>query len=89
MIRSLISYSCKLRATAILLTLREKIRQDTEHEIFVEYSSRLLRLTVENLAKMANGNYVKVEYRDLISPQKVETRTTEDIVNLIREKINS
>ena len=44
------------------------------------YVTDALRLTVENTAKFAGGNYIKARSIDIIEPKKVDTRTGDEIV---------
>ena len=50
--------------------------KDTAYRVYV---TDALRLTVENTAKFAGGNYIKARYIDIIEPKKHDNRTGEEI----------
>lgn len=52
------------------------------------YVTDCLQAISENVAKRISGKYVKIRYADAIKPQKVETRTAEQIISEMQEKMN-
>ena len=42
----------------------------------------------ENTAKLCGGSYITAKLDDIINPKPVDTRTTEEIVGGIKEKLN-
>ena len=50
------------------------------------YMTDALKITVENTAKFAGGSYIKARYIDIIEPQKVDTRTGDEIVEDIIQR---
>ena len=50
------------------------------------YMTDALKITVENTAKFAGGSYIKARYIDIIEPQKVVTRTGDEIVEDIIQR---
>jgi hypothetical protein len=42
----------------------------------------------ENTAKTCGGSYITAKLDDILNPKPVDTRTTEEIVGGIREKLN-
>lgn len=51
------------------------------------YVSDSLRLITENTAKMSQGSYLKIRYADLIEPRKEETRTANEVINDLKDKL--
>ena len=81
-IRSLLSYPCRLSAKAIISTLPEKIKQEHENEVYKVYIAECARIITENTAKSVGGNYIKATFADILKPQKEkieDTRTGEEI----------
>lgn len=64
-------------------TLNMKYRQD----LFRDYMAEGIRATVNNLSHVFGGVTMEVSYHDLIHPPKKETRTEEEIINHIQEKL--
>lgn len=62
-------------------------RKEQEEKAYNNYVTRCLRLIAENSAKLSGGSYIKMEYEDIIKPRKIETRTSEEIINDIRQKL--
>lgn len=85
--RSLLSYSCRLSAKVIISTLPEKCKERLERELYEQYMTTCLRLGVENVAKYVQGNYINVEYTDLINPKPKDTRTGDEIVEDVLNRI--
>lgn len=46
-----------------------------------------LKILAENTAKYSGGSYMKSRYYDLIHPKPEETRTPEEIIGNMKEKI--
>ncbi len=51
------------------------------------YLTDTLRIIGENTAKYAGGSYIKKRYADIIIPHKEETRTGEEIINYMKNKL--
>ena len=47
----------------------------------------VLKIIAENSARYAGGSYMKSRYYDLIHPKPEETRTPEEIIGNMKEKI--
>lgn len=58
-----------MSARAIIATLPDKITEDVEREIYRDYMARCARITTENVAKLAQGSYLKTDYADIIRPK--------------------
>lgn len=46
-----------------------------------------LKAVAENTAKYAGGSYIKARYIEIISPPPEETRTGEEIIAQMKEKL--
>lgn len=51
------------------------------------YVTDVLKAVAENTAKYAGGSYIKARYIELINPPPEETRTSEEIVAQMKEKL--
>ena len=56
-----------------------RYKREQEEKIYRVYVTDALRLTVENTAKFAGGNYIKARYIDIVEPKKQDNRTCEEI----------
>ena len=56
-----------------------RYKREQEEKAYRVYVTDALRLTVENTAKFAGGNYIKARYIDIIEPKKRDNRTCEEI----------
>jgi hypothetical protein len=45
-------------------------------------------MITENTAKLYGGSYMPVKYTEIIEPQKVETRTEQEIISDIRNGLS-
>ncbi len=79
-IRSLLSYSCSLTAKAVLATIHERIKENSEKEISLLYIAECARMTSENTAKVGIGPYMTAKLSDILHPKPVDNRTGEEIV---------
>ena len=52
------------------------------------YVTDALKAISENTAKFAGGGYIQARFYDILHPQQEETRTGEEIVALMKEKIS-
>lgn len=49
-----------------------------------------LKMIAESSAKIAGGGSIfNIEYRDVVYPKPVEDRTSEDVINSIKNKLNA
>lgn len=59
-----------------------------EEKLYKGYVTESLRLMTENTAKMAHGgSYLKARYVEMLEPKKEETRTSEEVINDIKMKL--
>lgn len=61
--------------------------KEQKEKVYKVYISDVLRIISENTAKYSGGSYAKVRYLELIDPPKKETRTPEEIIKNIKEKL--
>lgn len=45
-------------------------------------------MSAENTAKIAGGRYMQKHYTEIVDPQKEETRTADEIVQHMKEKVS-
>lgn len=51
------------------------------------YTAEALRIMTENTAKYAGGGYMKQKYSDMVNPKPEETRTGQEIIDMMKNKI--
>lgn len=84
----LFSQNKKMSAKGLILALPMMIKRQSEELAFRLYVTDCLQTMTENTAKKVGGKYVKMRYADIIKPQKVETRSAEQIISEMQEKMN-
>lgn len=57
---------------------------DKAYRIYVTDS---LKAIAENTSKYAGGSYMRVRFAEILNPKPEETRTPEDIISGIKEKL--
>lgn len=62
--------------------------REQEDKAYRVYVTDALKAAAENTAKYAGGNYIKTRYIDIIDPPPEETRTGEEIIAQIKEKLD-
>ena len=65
-----------------------KIKADHENEVWRKYTARCVRMIGENTAGMVNGKFISVEYEDIINPKPEEKRSSDEIIESIKDKID-
>ena len=63
-------------------------KKEQEEKAVKLYYAECLRLISENTAKLCSGGYITAKLSDILDPKPVDTRTTDEIVGGIREKLN-
>lgn len=93
-IRSLLSYSRSMSARAIIATIGYKIKENTEAELYRNYTARCLRILTENTAVPAvyysegeQGSYLSVEFDDIINPKPQKEYVKGEIAEGIKAKL--
>jgi hypothetical protein len=67
-------------------------RKEQEERAIIMYVGECLRIITENTAKMGGGSYMTAKLNDILNPKPIETRTSEEIINKMKnkmQKINS
>lgn len=62
-------------------------QKEQREKVFKIYVSDALRILTENTAKQVGGSYLTARYADLIGPKKEETRTANEIIVDLKEKL--
>ena len=57
-----------------------KVNQQAKDTAYRVYITDCLKLIAENTANISRGQYMKSRYYDIIRPEKVDTRTGDEIV---------
>ena len=63
-------------------------KKEQEEKAVKLYYAECLRMISENTAKLCGGSYITAKLDDIINPKPIDTRTTEEIVGGIKEKLN-
>lgn len=79
--RSLLCYSCNFGTRAIILTIRDRIRDAEERDAFRTYVADCLWAIAKNTANSCGGSYFETKFRDGVRAAKPEdNRTGDEIV---------
>ena len=68
--------------------MQANLHENKQSEAYKVYMSEAVKNINEILANNFNGSYMKISYRDMMKPQKVEERTAEEIIDDIRTRLN-
>lgn len=79
----------KLKVRTYISVLPAAIKQRMKDEMYQEYISESLRIIGENTAKYVNGQYLKVKFSEIVNPRPEETRTSDEVINYMKEKITN
>jgi hypothetical protein len=60
-----------------------------EEKAYKMYVTESLRIIGENTAKYSGGSYIQMRYADMIEPKKEETRTANEIILNLKDKLRS
>lgn len=63
--------------------------EEQKRKAYNVYVTDALKMIAENTAKFAGGGYINVRYIDIIEPRPVETRTPDEIVQHIKDKLRA
>lgn len=77
--KALFSYPCGVSGVAILVTIKEVLKQQIEEDAYKAYTAECFRIITENTANVSNKSYINKSYVDMIYPQAVDNRTGEEI----------
>ena len=89
MIRSLVSYPCKISARAILSSLEIKLNDDIKSEMWRDYVARGLKMLTINTSGAETAQYLTIDFVEAIRPQTQEPeQTAEEVIDRIVNGIN-
>lgn len=74
-------------ARALLSALPVLLKKQNREKAYRVYVTDALKTITENTAKYASGIYMKVRYFDVESPKPPETRTPDEIIKNMKDKI--
>ena len=74
---------------AILTSLEYKIKADMEMYAYRIYTARALQVITEDIANAFGGKSMAISYEEFINPKPVDNRSAEQIIEDIKEKMNS
>lgn len=63
-------------------------KKEQEEKAIKIYYGECLRSISMNTAKFVGGSYIETRLNDILNPKPVDNRTSEDIIDTIKEKIN-
>lgn len=58
-----------------------------EEDAYKFYVTDVLKIMLEDVARHMGGSYVQVRFADIMNPPKKETRTAEEVINNIKDKL--
>jgi hypothetical protein len=61
--------------------------KEQRHKAYEVYVTDVLRIIAENTAKQVGGSYIKMRYNDIVDPPKEESRSANEIIDSIRNKL--
>ena len=74
-------------ARALLSALPVLLKKQSQEQVYRIYVTDALKTITENTAKYAGGSYMKARYFDLENPKPGETRTPDEIIGKMKDKI--
>ena len=64
------------------------LKANEYEKTYREYVAENLRLIGENTAAKVNGSYIKKRYSEIINPPPEETRTPEEVIEHMKNKLH-
>lgn len=77
----------RLNVRGYLAVLPTLIKRQEDREIYEAYITDALKAIAGNTAIYGTGDYLQKRYYDMIKPQKEETRTPDEVVNYMKNKL--
>lgn len=77
----------RMSARAILSVLPVLLKKQAKEKAYRIYVTDALKAITENTAKYAGGSYIKARYLDLEDERPEETRTPDEIIGKMKDKI--
>lgn len=78
----------RMTAKAYISVIPIAFKQKAKDDAYRFYISDVLKTICENFAKKYGGSYIKSRYSDIINPKKRDDRTSDEIINSIKEKLD-
>ena len=63
------------------------LQRQKKHDELMYYVTDALMCITQNTANMAGGKALQKRFHEILNPEPEETRTAEDIINSIKEKL--
>lgn len=79
----------KLSVRGLIAAMPMIIQRQNEQSAFCNYMATCAFNTNEIIAKRYGGTYMTTRYHDMVNPPKEETRTSEEVINGIKEKLDA
>ena len=79
----------KMSVRGLIAAMPMIIQRQNEQSAFRDYMAMCAFNVNEIVAKRYGGAYMTTKYHDVINPPKEETRTSEEVINEIKEKLNA
>ena len=62
-------------------------KKEQQEKAYKMYVTDALKMITENTAKQAGGSYITTRYADIIAPGKEESRTANEVIVDLKEKL--
>lgn len=62
-------------------------KKEQQEKAYKMYITDALKIIAENTAKQVGGSYLTARYAEMIEPKKEETRTANEIIINIKDKL--
>ena len=79
----------KMSVRGLIAVMPMIIQRQNEQSAFRNYMAICAFNINEIVAKRYGGAYMTTKYHDLVNPPKEETRTSEEVISGIKEKLNT
>ena len=79
----------KMSVRGLIAAMPMIIQRQNEQSAFRDYMAMCAFNVNEIVAKRYGGAYMTTKYHDLVNPPKEETRTSEEVISGIKEKLNA
>lgn len=86
---ALLDMQRKMSVRGLIAAMPMIIQRQNEQSAFHDYMATCAFNVNEIIAKRHGGAYMTTRYHDIINPPKEETRTSEEVINGIKEKLDA
>lgn len=77
----------KMSMKGLIAALPIMIKQQREELAFHDYMATCIYYINKSVVKQYGGEYIATKFRDIVNPKPEDKRTSEEIINLIRGKL--